>query len=90
MTLLKLEKHLISFQKVFLNQRLISMLLLSGINCSFVKCSHIKGYRRLRERGLSFKKISNEVELGVATIHKGVKNMRSVNTDLMNTYNQPL
>jgi hypothetical protein len=30
MTLLKLEKHLISFQKVFSNQRLTSMLLLSG------------------------------------------------------------
>ncbi len=33
--------------------------------------------RRLRERGLSFKNISNEVELGVATIHKTVKNMHS-------------
>jgi DNA invertase Pin-like site-specific DNA recombinase len=37
----------------------------------------LREIRRLRERGLSFKKISNEVELGVATIHKVVKNMRS-------------
>ena len=39
--------------------------------------SKLDEIRRLRERGLSFKKISNEVELGVATIHKAVKNMHS-------------
>ena len=39
--------------------------------------SKLDEIRRLRERGLSFKNISNEVELGVATIHKAVKNMRS-------------
>jgi DNA invertase Pin-like site-specific DNA recombinase len=39
--------------------------------------SKLDEIRRLRERGLSLKKISNEVELGVATIHKAVKNMRS-------------
>ena len=39
--------------------------------------SKLDEIRRLRERGLSFKNISNEVELGVATIHKAVKNMHS-------------